>query len=132
MDATVYKLKREGASETLLFLVESTGEGAPRRAASIQTLGLSQIESADVEEKGKLASVARDLQADLEVVAAVASTMLDILKKIRPSELGLEFGVELGGKFGIPLLTEGSAKANLKVQLKWQPEKKTAHDSTRR
>jgi NTP-dependent ternary system trypsin peptidase co-occuring protein len=126
MDATVYTLKRQGASEPILFLVESSGEGAPRRAASIQQLGLSQIESADTQQKGQLASVARDLQQDLEVVAAVASTMLEILKKIRPSELALEFGVELGGKFGIPLLTEGSAKANLKVQLKWQP------DSTRR
>jgi hypothetical protein len=61
-----------------------------------------------------------DLEAEFESVAAVAESVLNSLKALRPGEVEIEFGVELGGEMGIPLVTKGEAKANFKVTLKWK------------
>lgn len=60
------------------------------------------------------------LESELEAVAAVARTVLDSLTALRPGAVEIEFGVELGGQLGIPLVTKGEAKANFKVTLKWE------------
>ncbi|HEY2011654.1 MAG TPA: CU044_2847 family protein [Rhizomicrobium sp.] len=38
----------------------------------------------------------------------------------KPSELGLEFGVTVEGKAGVPFVTQGSLSGNFKVTLKWE------------
>jgi hypothetical protein len=118
MGVAVYKVFRGTDSPPLLFMVESTDDDQPRRAA-FQQLGLTSSCALSSEAQGKLAEVAQNVQDELETVGLVASAMLESMKRIGPSEVTLEFGVELGGKCGLPLFTEGSAKANLKVQLKW-------------
>ena len=47
--------------------------------------------------------------------------------RVKPGEVEIEFGIELGGEMGIPLVTRGEAKANFKVTLKWKD--KSAHKS---
>jgi len=37
-----------------------------------------------------------------------------------PSKVTLEFGLQVGGETGIPLVTKGSAQANIKVAIEWQ------------
>ena len=37
----------------------------------------------------------------------------------KPSEIGIEFGVDASGEAGIPLVTKGSLSANFKISLKW-------------
>lgn len=41
------------------------------------------------------------------------------LEEKKPAEFGIEFGIKLAGKAGIPLLTEGSAECAVKVTAKW-------------
>jgi hypothetical protein len=36
-----------------------------------------------------------------------------------PEKVSLEFGLHLGGKAGVPFVTEGSAQANVKVTVEW-------------
>src|ERR1700720_2458381 len=116
MGVTVYKVARENDGRPVLFMVEHTATGEPRRSANyIQELGLSSSGETNAGTRGRLASTAQSIQDELDTVAVVASAMLESMKKISPSEVTLEFGVELGGKCGIPLVTEGSAKANVKI-----------------
>ena len=71
-----------------------------------------------------LRSVSKDLTANLEnelkAVERIARTALDALTSLRPGEVEIEFGIELGGELGIPLVTKGEAKANFKITLKWK------------
>jgi len=100
----VYRLATaDAARPEATIVVEVTGRGnAPENAASPEDL----IERLDLDQ-------------ELRSVVAFADKAFSALKVLRPSELGVEFGVELGGKLGIPLVTMGEAKANLKVTLKW-------------
>jgi hypothetical protein len=43
----------------------------------------------------------------------------DAIKAISPDSASVEFGLELGGKAGIPFVTEGSATAHITVTLTW-------------
>src|SRR5207244_1224751 len=56
----------------------------------------------------------------MEMVAEVAGQALDQLRKATASakEVSVEFGVNISGKTGI-ILVEGTAGANLKVNIKW-------------
>lgn len=61
-----------------------------------------------------------DLKEEFASVVAVAESVLSSLKALRPGEVEVEFGIELGGKMGIPLITQGEAKSNFKIKLKWK------------
>ena len=37
-----------------------------------------------------------------------------------PSKVTLEFGLQVGGETGIPLVTKGSAQANIKAAIEWK------------
>jgi hypothetical protein len=50
----------------------------------------------------------------------MANIALDKLKALRPGEVKIEFGVELGGGFQIPVVVKGEGKANFKVTLTWK------------
>ena len=68
----------------------------------------------------QMEKVARDIEPDLGRVAKLAQTAVDALRQISPDEVELEFGIELSGELGIPLVTKGQAKANFKVKVKWK------------
>ncbi|MEH1785188.1 CU044_2847 family protein [Nostoc sp.] len=44
-------------------------------------------------------------------------------------EVSLKFGIKLGGKAGIPYITEGSAESNLEIQVKCKFPEKSKPDS---
>ncbi|MEH2128912.1 CU044_2847 family protein [Nostoc sp.] len=44
-------------------------------------------------------------------------------------EVSLKFGIKLGGKAGIPYITEGSAESNLEIQVKCKFPEKQKPDS---
>lgn len=46
------------------------------------------------------------------------------LQDIEVEEVCLKFGLKIGGKTGIPILTEGSAEANFEIQVKCKLPKK--------
>ena len=66
----------------------------------------------------------QNLPDEMEAVARVAETVVETLKQLAPGGMEIEFGIELGGEGGIPLLTKYGAKANFKITLKWEGGKK--------
>ena len=98
----------KGEVPTLVLVECSEGTGnVPRNATSFQDLKLS-------------------FQNEMDAVGRVAQTVVDTLKKLNPGEVEIEFGIELGGSAGIPMITKHEAKANFKVTLKWKGEAKAA------
>jgi hypothetical protein len=95
----------EGESLILFEVSESSFDPGqiPRKAAR------SDIETA-----------AKSLKEALAPVTATACLLLDSLKAASPGKVTLEFGVELSGAAGIPLITSGEAKANIKVTMVWE------------
>lgn len=60
----------------------------------------------------------------------IMSVCAEIYKKyaaassaLRPDEIELKFGVKLGGKAGIPFVSEGSAEGTFEVTAKWNKGK---------
>lgn len=97
----VYTLPSEDGSSALILVECAEGRGnVPRNASTFQDLKLN-------------------LQKEMEAVARVAQTAADALRRISPGGVELEFGVELGGSAGIPMITKSEAKANFRVTLKW-------------
>ncbi len=47
------------------------------------------------------------------------------LGAVEVEEINLKFGLKIGGKTGIPILTEGSAEANFEIQVKCKFPKTT-------
>lgn len=62
-------------------------------------------------------------EAALEKVRPVAEAVITKLQNLstRPHEIGVEFGVKLGGKVDLCLVS-GDAEATFKVALKWRSE----------
>jgi Trypsin-co-occurring domain 1 len=56
-----------------------------------------------------------------EVISSFAGGVMNNLGDVarRPEKVKLEFGINAGGKVGIPFITEGSAETNLKVTVEW-------------
>ncbi|TAF50761.1 MAG: hypothetical protein EAZ61_11990 [Oscillatoriales cyanobacterium] len=59
----------------------------------------------------------RDVQG---VITAYTHYSLDALKKVaiaNVDKVTLEFGIEIGGELGVPYITKGTTKSNLKIQV---------------
>lgn len=113
-DLAIYQLSRkdkDGKPITIAVECIKGGGNVPRNATSFRNLA-HKLEV--------------DLEAEFESVTAVAESVLNSLKSMRPGEVEIEFGVELGGEMGIPLVTKGEAKANFKITLKWKEAGKVA------
>lgn len=95
----------------VLVLVECAegGGNVPRNAASFTDLKLN-------------------FEEEMAKIGRVAKSAVDALRKLNPGELEIEFGVELGGSAGIPLITKHEGKANFKVTLKWKNSSKSRAD----
>lgn len=109
MPTVVYKISstRRGRKKELI-LVESSAPGNVPRNAS----------------KAMLEKAAGAMEQELKPLAMVAQTVRDALVAANnPGKIEVEFGVELGGSMGVPLVTAGSAKANFKVTLTWMNQK---------
>ncbi len=58
------------------------------------------------------------------IVQEYATLLLSSVEKTasqmkRPTKIGLEFGIQIGGEAGIPLVSKGTTQANIKVSLEW-------------
>lgn len=49
----------------------------------------------------------------------ILSSIKDASEELKPSRVTLEFGLQLGGETGIPLVTKGTAQANVAVTIEW-------------
>ena len=56
-------------------------------------------------------------------VGGYSEMLLDSLrrgmKSFQPDKVTLEFGLQIGGEAGVPLVTKGTAQANVKVSVEW-------------
>ena len=56
------------------------------------------------------------------IVAAtesIGTDLLEVLKKLEPDKGSVELGFQVSGSAGIPMLTQGTAQANITVTLEW-------------
>jgi Trypsin-co-occurring domain 1 len=103
-NVAVYTIAPFRADEERTLVLVECSEGAgnvPRNVASIEDLNLS-------------------LASEMDKVRRLAQSVVESLKQLSPGEVEIEFGVELGGAGGIPMVIKSEAKANFKVRLKWK------------
>src|SRR4051812_151294 len=105
MGHTLYKVDKQSTDRPVLFMVENTDDNDSPRRAAIQQMRLATWASLNEEARGHLISVAENLQEELDTVPVVAQSILDSIRGMAPSEVTVEFGVELGGICGLPLIT---------------------------
>lgn len=105
MGIVSYEIKdKDGQPVFVMVDVNDAGQGLPRKASTTE-----------------IKKCAEQFETVLAPLSALSRAVIHALKSASPSELGVEFGVELGGTAGIPLITKSEGKANFKVQLKWKP-----------
>lgn len=104
MPIVAYKVKSSKAKKEQYILIESSVGGNVPRNASVASI--------------QKAAVA--LQESLEPISAVADAVFQTLRKATPGKVEIQFGIELGGKTGLPLVVSGEAKANFQVTLTWE------------
>ncbi|MEM7554350.1 MAG: CU044_2847 family protein [Cyanobacteria bacterium P01_A01_bin.84] len=61
-------------------------------------------------------------------IKGYAETMLDTIrssltKDHAPNRVRLEFGLQAGGETGVPFVTKGTTKANVKITIEWDLNK---------
>lgn len=74
--------------------------------------------------------MAQNFQAIQGTIRAYTIYTLSAFKKVAIAEVEkvtLEFGIELGGEAGVPYVTKGTAKSNLKVTVQCSFPKNTEH-----
>lgn len=67
------------------------------------------------------ANNSNELEQCRNLIRTYAMNALDAFKDFSPAEITeitLRFGVKIGGKAGIPYITEGSAESNLEIEVK--------------
>jgi hypothetical protein len=97
---------KKGKAEYILVEVDDDLEGLPREA-SLETVKRA----------------AQDFEPVLKSLSTLSKSVVEALKSAKPSELSVEFGIELGGAGGLPHLIKAEGKANFKVTLKWKEAK---------
>jgi hypothetical protein len=54
-----------------------------------------------------------------EATESIGAELLGALEKLEPTKGSVELGFQVSGSAGIPLLTQGTAQANMTVTLEW-------------
>lgn len=57
-----------------------------------------------------------------KVCETIFASVEQTIATTRPDEITVEFAVTLGGKTGVPFVTEGSAEGTFKVSATWKPK----------
>jgi hypothetical protein len=73
--------------------------------------------------RDRLVEATRDKIAQIaDVIGGAAESMLENLKKLpeKPTEIAIEFGINVGAEGQVPFVTKGSIGANFKVTLTWK------------
>jgi hypothetical protein len=108
-----------GSGSIAVYSVPQAGDSTRSLAVAVECLDGGSNLPRDATSLRDVA-VRLDLEPEFEAVVAMANIALDKLKALRPGEVKIEFGVELGGGFQIPVVVKGEGKANFKVTLTWK------------
>lgn len=89
-----------------------------------QTLTSTKLSQEEEEESATTRGLKEDFQKNIydlqSTIFTYTSYTLAAFKKVAVANINkvtLEFGVEIGGEVGIPYITKGTAKSNLKIQV---------------
>ena len=72
-------------------------------------------------EKGAADATVAKMQQARQMIRGYAMYAISAFKDFGAAEIGeitLKFGIKMGGKAGIPYITEGSAESNLEIEVK--------------
>jgi Trypsin-co-occurring domain 1 len=73
-------------------------------------------------EPGKVAERARvTLEEALAHLKPSLRRIVDLLKEMSPDETEVEFGLKLGGEYGV-IVSKGTAEVNFAIRMTWKPE----------
>ena len=64
----------------------------------------------------------KDIHGTLQAYAWYALGAFHKVAFAEVTEMTLKFGIKIGGKTGIPVLTEGSAEGNFQIEVKCKPK----------
>jgi hypothetical protein len=66
----------------------------------------------------------QSLKEVTDAIEGIAGSVVESLKKFKPSKSSIEFGVEFGYESGqlTALIVKGTGKANLKITMEWTKE----------
>jgi hypothetical protein len=102
---------------TVIYIEATEAVEAPEQLAIILNDGDEEESAASKGLKEDAQKHFQDLQS---TILTYTSYTLAAFKKVAVANIDkvtLEFGVEIGGDFGIPYITKGTAKSNLKIQV---------------
>lgn len=103
---------------TVIYIESTESVDAPDQVAIISTDGEEEEESAT--SRGLREDAQKHFQDLQSTILTYTSYTLAAFKKVAVANIDkvtLEFGVEIGGEVGIPYITKGTAKSNLKIQV---------------
>ncbi|MHC5746559.1 MAG: CU044_2847 family protein [Nostoc sp.] len=90
----------------------------------VTVLSTSEVDDEEEEEAANQKGIKEDFQKHIKdlqsTIFAYTNYSLAAFKKVAMANVDkvtLEFGIEIGGETGIPYVTKGTAKSNLKIQV---------------
>jgi len=103
---------------TVIYIESTEAVDTPEQVVVISTDGEEEEESATT--RGIREDAQKHFQDLQSTILTYTSYTLAAFKKVAVANIDkvtLEFGVEIGGEVGIPYITKGTAKSNLKIQV---------------
>ena len=100
---------------------ESSQPGEPKEKGIFNNKNRSLRDRQEQQTESISQQANQRFQAIEHTIKAYTTFTLDALRKVAIAnieEVTLEFGVEIGGETGIPYVTKGTAKSNLKITVK--------------
>ncbi|MGV0108128.1 CU044_2847 family protein [Nostoc sp. DSM 114160] len=121
-------------SEVQQLFFEADGEIEQIEINVTATEITSEIEEDDdgIEYKDVRTDAIARMQQARQMIRSYTIYALSAFKDFNTAEIeevSLKFGIKLGGKAGIPYITEGSAESNLEIQVKCKFPEKPKPDS---
>jgi hypothetical protein len=100
---------------------------------TIDEAATSQEDSPFDEERGVRSDAINRMQQARQLIRSYAMYAVTAFKDFGAAEveeITLKFGIKMGGKAGIPYITEGSAESNLEIEVKCKFPKSAASEKS--
>lgn len=120
--------------QTIIYIEATEGVDIP--AVTTEAPEEQEEEEALVDKSGRLVEAQRQMVQNFRAIQgtirAYTIYTLSAFKKMaiaNVNKVTLEFGIELGGEAGVPYVTKGTAKSNLKITVECSFPDSTEQDS---